>query len=1797
MPFQSEVLVFEKSIDTLTPVTQDLTGFSFTPEAYIIYASATDSVTDNIRTSIGFCDSAGGMRCVSFSSTDASGTGGSPVTTQAARLDSDQYILNVMTGSGSTSTQAVHNSYIANGIRIQFLQNNTSAWNFTVIAFGGTDLTNSKAITFSSATATGNQNVNTVGFDPDAVFFLSTNASTTVNTTTQKGKLNFGFACSASRQFATSQVIREAQATSDAYRAQDLGACYISLSGSGGTIIQEAIYTGVIGNGTGFTLNNTVADNVSYPIFALCLKGGSWDCQSVAAPSSAGNQTITTAQGFAPKVAIAQTNSSSDELVNAGVSFAVGAATSVVNPSRATIWNGEADNVAPSQSARASNYLRLLETRITNATGANSTVNRSIDLGSFGATTCVLNHVTAAAGSVYVNVILAGDNITTTTTVEREWSFPMNVRTILEREISFPFQTGGAVDVGPFTQTYDIQGLATREWGFPFNVREYREISVGFPFNVSQAMNLVEREYSFVSNVISLVERDWGFGFSVAEAPGLNLSGYMRPYKVRLFIMNFNGTETLHTFDSFDFEASNIGINKLNFSLHRDSADDFVITVEDSNLMIDTTRVGEGCSVLIQVAKRQTEIGDGNHDVLWGYCKVKKVIRPATNNLVYQFRGYGSSIRTTERIVDFRDEARRLSHSSTEPDLTDVKMQAYKLFARLFTDRSVFPSNRPKELQFDTSQIENQEVKVDAFIPAIDQYMVEMAQAANFIADNSGGVWGINRKKQPYLKYDLTEKPSIILKTKIESSDNRFKTGYVLDSFEFEDSIERGDGYFNCLFGITGTKEATSNVLNLTAIKDKFTPLALDEPPSDAVDPDIISDIGPWIPVYNSEPTAPVFDEVANLAKQWPLNTFRVIIKPTGGTTGFHELTTQQQQAWNTTIDKLQDAVATGIYVYGWIDTQGGSRDIDFIKEDIDSYATLSQVDGIFLDNVSASLSNLSYYKELDDYIGTKFTNMGNSTNHMNTIANAEGPVPIEYYGGTDIERFIVYEDAGLPDVQAEMQSWYNEVTPSRRVVWAHTVPASSVSDNEIKDVVREGSEIENYANGWYITDEDDSPGQYSRISTRITAMMEQLDASAARSLQQSGQAPAGRAIQQDLAMSFIAQSPRTSDLIIILSKVGNPISEADENPNMINGVVTGNRVVEITEEDEFGTTITRQVDMPDYTQAAKIASFNIPFSEVGVDLPTIHFLHKTITKPNVVIGQRYWVLIRGRGQDASNTFRWHHADSVGFDYKSARRVPSSGIFSSARWDVFSNETHPGFALTYMQATTQLSIAYNSTAIKMHGEVDEIVDLSHITDPKLVGKVMNSMLMEGCQIKRVYAFPKVTVPDDPVLPEQVVILVDELSQSGVAAGGTAGGTQSEIVEVNYDFDPESTDQDPEGCMYVSIRSLASYNKTAAYWKARLDRGEWNIDFPPTPTPAERPLPDTAAPVVAAVPKGNFYKTPISVRFVPSEDNVLVYYTTDGSNPVVSETGIAGIESSEMQAASTLNTTELYIPGESSPVLIDKNTDLIFMGVDQRNNRSAVYLEKYTIGEAQGSKAIMAVFFQDTGLTAAQIASSYSGILRGNSDYATLHKRVEEPINSTWENAVLSTPTKYQEVEFQSYDQMAAYVGSAKAKGFDIIGYNIERDDSPDFDTRDVVQSVARFAKTVRKNGLQVRLNPRHDYTKTYGARIAQYADIYNIQAHWYQHDERRFKEFVKDTVQALRANKADIFITITLSAAITEQDSAPGMSRVDTMITRWLWARKNGVDGCRVFFKTDTEFSAIVVPFFQWFNTTGRTVE
>lgn len=364
---------------------QTLASAGFTPKSAIVYFSrattAVDTFTENASFGVGITDGTN-SRCMYVGSED------NQTSSDTVRLMRDDCLIVTTNLTGTLTTQdgkATFSSFNSDGMVINWSDAPAAAFKFHVLYLGGTDLTNVNVDTFQDAAATGNQDITTVGFQPDLVVHFGW-VGNTINTATTALEIIFGAADSTGNQWAQSICVENGRTTMDNWQA---------YSHTKFGIIQTAT-TGAVGSNTfsfssmlsnGFRINNDDA-NGGNNFFYLALKGGSYVVGNNTEPGSTGDQTITTNKDTKGVMIFGlDTGTAGTEQVD--TMMTVGAGTSSSNMATVVLHDVDAggDSVCVSRYETDSIYLNITA----NATAGSSTVDDEAALSSLSSTGFVIN--------------------------------------------------------------------------------------------------------------------------------------------------------------------------------------------------------------------------------------------------------------------------------------------------------------------------------------------------------------------------------------------------------------------------------------------------------------------------------------------------------------------------------------------------------------------------------------------------------------------------------------------------------------------------------------------------------------------------------------------------------------------------------------------------------------------------------------------------------------------------------------------------------------------------------------------------------------------------------------------------------------------------------------------------------------------------------------------------------------------------------------------------------------------------------------------------------------------------------------------------------------------------------------------------------------------------------------------------------------------------------------------------------------------------------------------------------------
>lgn len=382
---------------------QSITGLGFQPKAIIFFGNNLTSDTNaaNATFLLGFATSP-----TSRATQGIVGFNGSTPNTDASKGISGTKCLSMNNSSDTVILDADLVSMDADGFTINITTTNGTAYILNYLALGGTDLTNATVLGFDTKTSAGNQAYTGAGFQPDALFLMSSSASTTP-ASSNSGLLGIGFGTGATARAANSIRIGAAVVLQINEKTQLTNKILNETSG-GATFLSADL---VSLDADGFTLNYTTASATARKSWALCLKGGKYKVGSFNQATSTGNQ-ATTGVGFQPTgLLLTSQNAATSASIISDNKLSVGAATS--SSARFALWEGDQNGVIPQVSH--SDLSRTAVMRMMSH-GATPTLDAAADFVSLDSDGFTLNWGTADATAREILYLAFGSSASVATT-------------------------------------------------------------------------------------------------------------------------------------------------------------------------------------------------------------------------------------------------------------------------------------------------------------------------------------------------------------------------------------------------------------------------------------------------------------------------------------------------------------------------------------------------------------------------------------------------------------------------------------------------------------------------------------------------------------------------------------------------------------------------------------------------------------------------------------------------------------------------------------------------------------------------------------------------------------------------------------------------------------------------------------------------------------------------------------------------------------------------------------------------------------------------------------------------------------------------------------------------------------------------------------------------------------------------------------------------------------------------------------------------------------------------------------
>ena len=337
MPFSSAV----GSVATPLVAGQfSVTGLSFQPKALILYwtVGTADGAVANMTLGFGGAVSDTSQFVVYNVDLDAVATVDS-----GRKHDSTRCYADTNT-SGTFTASASFVSFNSDGFTLNLVNESGEARIINYIALGGTTLTNAAIKAFQSPGSVSTVGYTGVGFTPDAVLFFSAQQATaSPNGGSATAWLSAGFA-TATAQVALNARTDDSDSVQDASHGQNAAIALLAQNPAA-SISMKATLASL--DADGFTLTYSASSTAAF-VYALCLKGGSYNVGEISQKTSTGTQAYT-GVGFKPSVVmLLSANDATDSDTEAHYNISTGAAT--FGLAQGSVWAGSVDAADPTQS-------------------------------------------------------------------------------------------------------------------------------------------------------------------------------------------------------------------------------------------------------------------------------------------------------------------------------------------------------------------------------------------------------------------------------------------------------------------------------------------------------------------------------------------------------------------------------------------------------------------------------------------------------------------------------------------------------------------------------------------------------------------------------------------------------------------------------------------------------------------------------------------------------------------------------------------------------------------------------------------------------------------------------------------------------------------------------------------------------------------------------------------------------------------------------------------------------------------------------------------------------------------------------------------------------------------------------------------------------------------------------------------------------------------------------------------------------------------------------------------------------
>lgn len=261
-------------ITTTIPVT----GVGFSPKAILFWHTGRTELVDTVSTltvrrGFGFAVSASDRRAI----TNFSLTASNP--TDTASRQTPNACVSILLDAATVDGELDFVSMDADGFTLIVDNQFSQDYQISYLAIGGDDVVNAVTGQFTAPTVAGTYSLTSLAFQPDCVFFLSSNQATTPPVTGVDSRMSFGCAVDGGGQAVWSGGANDAVTPAQTIAYCKSGECIAMPSTTLTVIDVRAAF--VQSTPTGFDLNFTEANATAPYVFYMALKGGNYTVGSL----------------------------------------------------------------------------------------------------------------------------------------------------------------------------------------------------------------------------------------------------------------------------------------------------------------------------------------------------------------------------------------------------------------------------------------------------------------------------------------------------------------------------------------------------------------------------------------------------------------------------------------------------------------------------------------------------------------------------------------------------------------------------------------------------------------------------------------------------------------------------------------------------------------------------------------------------------------------------------------------------------------------------------------------------------------------------------------------------------------------------------------------------------------------------------------------------------------------------------------------------------------------------------------------------------------------------------------------------------------------------------------------------------------------------------------------------------------------------------------------------------------------------------------------------------------------------